>query len=470
MTHTMPHGRFTWNDQEKGTPDGPLDTLEQPIQPLYDNLTNHFTVRGDRHAGGTPSDPHRNMEYRTRAVDNQVSAITNLHVEHEHDAPGSETADHAWGDFGFTTVSEENGDEREIKGSGYGVSQQDPDSSYQTTKGINYDSMIYSWTSPGFHSFSMDDRHENARIRIRTTSGHQIIMDDTNERIYVSTAGGETWIELDQAGNIDIYASKDISTHAGGDINFTTDKTFRVQAQEGIHMISNDTFRVHAYGQMHFRGEDTLHWEQIKKADYLFHDDLWIRTIKDSHFFTHKILYIESLDDMNVRTNANLFLESVDNTDFNVGTTLAISSGTSTDFNVGTSMAISSGTTMDINTGSVARWTSGGEMHHLSGSTMYFTGGSDIHLNGPSAMSATPAASAAPTPPASRAVPAFFAYYTARVPEHEPWARIYSHPKDADKDPAPNSFSPKPVTYTDATVGKVDRDGGSFGRNPLWHR
>ncbi len=422
MTHTMPHGRFIWQQPDPnstigrildGKPDGPLDTHENKIQPLYDNLISHFTITGDKHPSGAPTQPHENLEWRTRGADNQVSAITNLHLQNKNDAPGSKAADHEWGNFEFTTVDEENGERRVIKGPGYGVDQHEPNDKYPATGGTNYDSLIYSWTTPGFHSISMDDRHENARIRIRTTSGHQIIMDDTNERIYISTAGGESWIEIDKVGNIDIYASKDISTHAGGDINFTTDKTFRVQAQEGIHFVSNDKFRVHAFGQLDIRTEDGLN--------------------------------VEAINNVHFRTNSSLFIESVANTDINVGNQLSISSGSDT----------------NINTSGEGFWTTGGEMHHLSGGTMFFTGGTDIHLNGPPAESALPA---------SNAANAQFAYITTRIPEHEPWARIYSDPAQADKDGSANSFQPKPADYTDQNIGKQDRDGNPLTRNERWHR
>lgn len=393
MTHTMPHGRYTWHDTTNGTPDGPLDTLEQPIEPLYSSFKEQFTKKGDGYAAGTPSDPHRNMEWRTRGVDDQVSAITPEHVHHPKDGPGSKVADHEWDNFEYTTVTEENGDKKVVRGPGYGVDQQDPYDRYAST-GTNYDSLVYSWTTPGFHSVSMDDRSENSRIRIRTTSGHQIIMDDTNERIYISAAGGESWVEIDKAGNIDIYASRDISTHAGGDISFTADKTFRVHAKEGIHMVSDDEVRIHAKKDMHARTDTSLH--------------------------------------VNVGNDANV----------RIGSILKISTGSDT----------------HINTGGAGYWTTGGEMHHKSGSTMYFTGGTDIHLNGPTAQSAATAGDT------------YYAFIAARVPEHEPWARIYSDPAKADQNGTANSFQAKPLNYTDASIGKVDRNGTTLNRNPLWHR
>lgn len=378
LTHTMPHGRFLWNEERTDpdkAPEGPVDSYELPIQPLYQNMTEQFTKNGTYYPSDTPSEPRKNMEWRTRGPDNQTSALDGSFLDPENpDYQGSEIPDQQWNEsFGYTTVTEEDGTQRVIRGTGYGIDQQEPNEIYPNTGGINYDSMVYSWTTPGLHSVSMDDRNDNARIRIRTTSGHQIIMDDTNERVYINTAGGETWIELDKVGNIDIFASKDISTHAKGDINFTADKTFRVQAKEGIHMVSDDELRLHAKGDMH------------------------------------------------VKTNQTLFLSTVEET--------------------------------HINTGTTGYWTTGSEMNQLAGGDMKHTA-PRIDFNGPAA------------DPAESSKESFIA---GRIPEHEPWPRVYSDPTTADQDQG-NVFTPKPRQYTDPTVGRQDRDGQSFNRNDKWHR
>ena len=166
MTHTMPHGRYLWNSPSTiGTPDGPFDSLEFPIEPLYANLTKQFTPV-DNDIDGTPDTEARtSMEWLSRGADRQVSAFTNTAI-FSPDNPGTVVADHQWGDV--TTVSPEFGDSYTLSGVGYGESKQNTvaDENVELTKGINYDSQVYSWTTPGFHSFSMDDHSDNSRIRI----------------------------------------------------------------------------------------------------------------------------------------------------------------------------------------------------------------------------------------------------------------------------------------------------------------
>lgn len=415
-THTMPHGRYTYSDGSTGAPDGPLDTKEKPIEPLYSNLKKQFTKVGNYHQTGTPSDPHKNLEWRTRGADTQVSAITPEHLKTQ-DSPGSKIADHKFDDFEYTAVREEDGGERKFMGVGYGLSQIEPNDRYEST-GSNYDSMVYSWTTPGFHSISMDDRSDNSRIRIRTISGHQIIMDDTNERIYINTSGGDSWVELDKVGNIDIYSKRDISTHAGGDINFTCDKAFKVKAGNGIHFISDTIFRIHSHGDA---------------------------SIKSDQGYS-----IESNTKLNLKcSGGGIFMESSDSLNIKSGSTLNLSSSGSMNLKSSSSIHIDSGSSINL----------------IHGSQLFLTGPGTL-ISGPPPVSGPPGQSAQS---AASAESAKFSYYPSRIPDHEPWGRTYSDPSLADNDTSPNTFKAK-STYSDKSNGKVDREGTPYGRGNKWHR
>lgn len=98
------------------------------------------------------------------------------------------------------------------------------------------DPQTYCWSTPGGHYLTMVDDPANCRIRLKTISGNQMIFDDSNERIYVSTARGGTWFELDEDGHMHGYANESISFSAGGDINFTAKKNFNVLAGTGINL------------------------------------------------------------------------------------------------------------------------------------------------------------------------------------------------------------------------------------------
>lgn len=217
--HTMPSGRYTYEEHPalepsfNAFPYGPYTSAEYLIQPLAQNLADHF---------GNKSEP--NYEWRSRGADYTVSRV------------GVDSLD-----FTYSRVADDVGVTHDgwTSTQGYQTNRQNPQNA-STTTDKSYDSMVYSFVSPGFHSFSFDDRQENCRVKIRTTSGHQILLDDTNERIYISTAQGNNWIELDQNGNIDVYTSNKLNIRAARDVNITSDETVRIYGKQGVH-IKSDT-------------------------------------------------------------------------------------------------------------------------------------------------------------------------------------------------------------------------------------
>ena len=395
MTHTLPHGRYSYQDkpETEGKPEGPLSSTENPIEPLYSNQTEAFTDR-------------ENFEYRSRGADYSIAYLDNVFIKTEE----SQISDLA--DDREVSFVEEDG-HKLTSNQGYALSRIEPNLTFTST-GQNYDSQTYSWTTPGFHGISMDDRPENCRMRFRTTHGQQIILDDTNERIYISTAKGKTWIEIDEKGNIDIFGTQEISVKAEKDINFNTDKTFRVHAKEGIHLLSEDEVRVHSKGGngIHMKSDVKTHIESTDNVYIKSPEKLFTEFAKDIHITTDQKMHLHSTQDFHIKTDA-------------VG---------------------------HIQTGSVLNIKSGGNM--------VMTAAPDIHLNGPPAAVAT-AADLSET--------AFESFVTSRNPDHEPWPRAHSDPANADKDTG-NSFIDKPATYEDPNVGKVDRDGTELGRNDKWHR
>lgn len=233
--HTLPHGRFMYDDHPNLdntiTPAGPYSSTEKPMEPLWTNM---------RQAFGNKTNP--NHEWRNRGADSTVSA---LDVENLNSTSSSVIDD--------KDVEKDGWKSRQ----GYQTSRIDPSApSIHTEK--NFDNMVYSFTSPGFHALSMDDRVENCRVRLRTTSGHQIILDDTNERIYIATAKGENWIEMDQAGNVDIFSSNKVNIRAKQGINLTSDEDIRMTAAKGIHMVAHDTINMQASQDINVITEQNL--------------------------------------------------------------------------------------------------------------------------------------------------------------------------------------------------------------------
>lgn len=75
----------------------------------------------------------------------------------------------------------------------------------------------------------------NELIRLRTRTGHQILLHNSEDLIYIGNARGTTWIELTSDGKIDIYAKDSISVHTENDLNFTADRDINFTANNNIN-------------------------------------------------------------------------------------------------------------------------------------------------------------------------------------------------------------------------------------------
>jgi uncharacterized protein (DUF2345 family) len=103
------------------------------------------------------------------------------------------------------------------------------------------DSQAICLTSPGRHYLLMSDVDEHCRVRLKTTEGSQILLDDTNERIYISTAKGRNWVELDETnGKIYIYSDSKINIRAKNDINLYSDENINIAAKKRVNIQSEE--------------------------------------------------------------------------------------------------------------------------------------------------------------------------------------------------------------------------------------
>lgn len=122
------------------------------------------------------------------------------------------------------------------------------------------DPQTYCITTPGRHSLIMQDDPQVARVRIKTAEGSQIIIDDANERIYVSTSRGKTWIELDQDGHVHIYGSESISMSAGKDFNLQALGSVNISAGKNVNIGAGGWSRISACGELSLSADGSTHF------------------------------------------------------------------------------------------------------------------------------------------------------------------------------------------------------------------
>jgi len=83
-----------------------------------------------------------------------------------------------------------------------------------------------------------DDKNASNNIRLRTKSGAQILMDDSNGFVFITNQSGDAWVEMDFAGHIDVYSKAGISMHTEGDYNVHAKGSINMEAEIGVNIKS----------------------------------------------------------------------------------------------------------------------------------------------------------------------------------------------------------------------------------------
>ena len=95
---------------------------------------------------------------------------------------------------------------------------------------------------PG-HQLVLDDGEvggSNKLVRLKTSTGHQILMHDSAGVIYIASADGNSWIQMSNSGKIDVFSSDSISFHSQKDINFLAEENINLHANKSVKMYSNE--------------------------------------------------------------------------------------------------------------------------------------------------------------------------------------------------------------------------------------
>lgn len=100
----------------------------------------------------------------------------------------------------------------------------------------------------GGHSFVLDDgdfQGNNNLIRLRSGAGHQIILNDKEGFVYISTSTGKNWVELTKDGKILIYSQSDIAVRTQGSLQIHADEKINFHASE-INFNATEKFNIQA--------------------------------------------------------------------------------------------------------------------------------------------------------------------------------------------------------------------------------
>jgi len=222
------------------------------------------------------------------------------------------------------------------------------------------------------------DRPHNELVRIRTRTGHQILLHNSEDLIYIGNSKGTTWIELTSDGKIDIFADDSISVHTKNDLNFFADRDINFEAGRNLNI----------------KVKEEMHTHVLKDSILIVDENQKINVKKDVDV-TYDQTYTEK-----VKLDVNVIHES--------------------------SHTISIGKNYDLKIGGHNYQTSGGSNHTKSGGNIVETA-SQIHMNGPQADTAAQATEAElPKILQTHSLPdqegnKLIESIMRRIPTHEPW-------------------------------------------------
>ena len=107
----------------------------------------------------------------------------------------------------------------------------------------------------GGHSIVMDDGDvvgKDQLIRLRTALGHQILMSDDGQTLFIIHANGQSYIELGKEGTIDMYATNSVNIRTQGDLNLHADNNININAKKDLN-IQADNIKINVEKDIAFR-------------------------------------------------------------------------------------------------------------------------------------------------------------------------------------------------------------------------
>ena len=122
--------------------------------------------------------------------------------------------------------------------------------------GVNADT-IRPDRNPG-HSFVMDDGDvdgANQQVRLRTASGHQLLMNDTEGVVYIANGSGKAFIEMDKDGTISVYSDGGINLRSSRDFNLHSETNINFHAKGTINFTSENHLALNAEGYIFAMGQ-----------------------------------------------------------------------------------------------------------------------------------------------------------------------------------------------------------------------
>jgi predicted chitinase len=155
-----------------------------------------------------------------------------------------------------------------------------------------------------------DDSGQNELVRIRTRTGHQILMHNSSDLIYIANSKGTAWIELTSNGKIDIYADDSISVHTQNDFNMYADRDINIEAGRNINVKANNAMDVNVTDHFYMLVDNDSKITFAKNLDYTVGTNLKLTVGNDYHTLVNGDIFQTSILTTNILSEKDMFIHS----------------------------------------------------------------------------------------------------------------------------------------------------------------
>jgi hypothetical protein len=124
----------------------------------------------------------------------------------------------------------------------------------------------------------------NELIRLKTRSGHQILLHNSEDLIYISHGSGKSWIEMTANGKIEIYSEDSVSINTDNDLNLNAGRDINMAAKEDINIIADKDIKMHSLEKTtHHAKNYKMHVEN--RSDIRIDNESYTRVGADQHLW-----------------------------------------------------------------------------------------------------------------------------------------------------------------------------------------
>lgn len=204
----------------------------------------------------------------------------------------------------------------------------------------------------GGSTFVMDDGDQNnlnELVRIRTRTGHQILLHNSSDLIYIANAAGTAWIELTSQGKIDAYAADSISLHSEGDFNLRADRDFNIEAGRAVKIASGENMQIESGANIFGLAVNNITVQTSQELHLSAGTDMFLGSESDMHITASSDnMYLTSGGSTNIKATTDMFLGSKKAMNINGGSTVQLGSEGSVSFNSNATIYIAATKTINV--------------------------------------------------------------------------------------------------------------------------